>query len=39
VLAAWISGAPMPLAAGLRDAIDPARWQVRAARREPPVQS
>jgi tRNA 5-methylaminomethyl-2-thiouridine biosynthesis bifunctional protein len=33
VLAAWISGAPMPVEAPLRDALDPARWQVRAARR------
>ena len=32
-LAAWISGAPMPIEARLRDAIDPARWRVRAARR------
>jgi tRNA 5-methylaminomethyl-2-thiouridine biosynthesis bifunctional protein len=34
VLAAWISGAPMPLESALRDAIDPARWQVRRARRQ-----
>lgn len=33
VLAAWIDGAPMPLEADLLDAIDPARWQVRAVRR------
>lgn len=33
VLAAWISGAPMPVEGRLRDALDPARWQVRAARR------
>jgi tRNA 5-methylaminomethyl-2-thiouridine biosynthesis bifunctional protein len=33
VLAAWIDGAPMPLEADLLDAIDPARWLVRAARR------
>lgn len=33
VLAAWVSGTPMPLEADLRDAIDPARWLVRAARR------
>lgn len=32
VLAAWVSGAPMPIEARLRDAIDPARWMVRAAR-------
>lgn len=32
-LAAWVSGAPMPLEAALRDALDPARWVVRAARR------
>lgn len=34
VLAAWVSGAPMPMEATLRDAMDPARWQVRAARRK-----
>ncbi len=33
VLAAWIDGAPLPLEADLLDAIDPARWQVRAVRR------
>jgi len=33
VLAAWIDGAPMPMEADLLDAIDPARWLVRAARR------
>lgn len=33
VLAAWISGAPMPLEARLRDALDPARWALRAAPR------
>jgi tRNA 5-methylaminomethyl-2-thiouridine biosynthesis bifunctional protein len=32
VLAAWIEGAPMPLEGDLLDAIDPARWIVRAAR-------
>jgi tRNA 5-methylaminomethyl-2-thiouridine biosynthesis bifunctional protein len=32
VLAAWIDGAPVPLEADLLDAIDPARWTVRAAR-------
>jgi tRNA 5-methylaminomethyl-2-thiouridine biosynthesis bifunctional protein len=32
VLAAWITGAPMPVEARLRDAVDPARWRVRAAR-------
>ena len=32
VLAAWIDGAPMPLEGDLVDAIDPARWIVRAAR-------
>lgn len=35
LLAAWISGAPMPVEAGLRDAVDPARWLQRAARRAP----
>lgn len=38
VLAAWVSGAPMPLPSGLRDAIDPARWLVRAARRQTETQ-
>lgn len=33
VLAAWIDGAPIPLEADLVDAIDPARWLVRAVRR------
>jgi len=33
LLAAWVSGAPMPVEAGLRDAVDPARWRWRAARR------
>jgi tRNA 5-methylaminomethyl-2-thiouridine biosynthesis bifunctional protein len=33
VLATWIDGAPLPLEADLLDAIDPARWLVRAARR------
>ncbi|HEY6132892.1 MAG TPA: FAD-dependent 5-carboxymethylaminomethyl-2-thiouridine(34) oxidoreductase MnmC [Rubrivivax sp.] len=32
VLSAWIDGAPMPLEGDLVDAIDPARWAVRAAR-------
>ena len=34
VVAAWASGTPMPLEARLRDAIDPARWVLRAARRQ-----
>jgi tRNA 5-methylaminomethyl-2-thiouridine biosynthesis bifunctional protein len=34
VLAAWVTGAPMPVDARLRDALDPARWRRRAARRE-----
>jgi tRNA 5-methylaminomethyl-2-thiouridine biosynthesis bifunctional protein len=33
VLAAWIAGAPMPVPAALRDALDPGRWRLRAARR------
>ncbi len=33
VLAAWIDGAPIPLEADLLDAIDPARWLARRARR------
>lgn len=33
LLAAWLSGAPMPVPAALRDALDPGRWQLRAGRR------
>lgn len=33
VLAAQVAGTPLPLEQGLVDAIDPGRWQVRAARR------
>ncbi|MGA1317233.1 MAG: FAD-dependent oxidoreductase, partial [Rubrivivax sp.] len=33
VICAWLEGTPMPLEADLLDAIDPARWQVRAYRR------
>jgi tRNA 5-methylaminomethyl-2-thiouridine biosynthesis bifunctional protein len=33
MLAAWVTGSPMPVAARLRDAVDPARWVVRRARR------
>ena len=33
-LAAWISGAPVPLEADLLDAVDPARFIARAVRRE-----
>jgi tRNA 5-methylaminomethyl-2-thiouridine biosynthesis bifunctional protein len=33
ILAAWISGAPMPIEADLLDAVDPARAWVRQARR------
>ncbi|WP_088282041.1 FAD-dependent 5-carboxymethylaminomethyl-2-thiouridine(34) oxidoreductase MnmC [Ideonella sp. A 288] len=38
LLAAWITGAPLPLPASLVDAVDPARFAARAARRsaEPP---
>ena len=32
VLACWLTGAPMPLAASLLDALDPARFAARAAR-------
>ena len=32
VLACWLTGAPMPLAASLLDALDPARFGARAAR-------
>jgi tRNA 5-methylaminomethyl-2-thiouridine biosynthesis bifunctional protein len=39
VLAAWISGAPMPVESRLRDAVDPARWALRAARRAPEPRS
>jgi len=35
LLAAWIDGAPLPLESDLLDAIDPARFQVRNARRTP----
>jgi tRNA 5-methylaminomethyl-2-thiouridine biosynthesis bifunctional protein len=33
VLAAWVTGAPMPVPARLRDALDPARWALRAMRK------
>ena len=33
IVAAWISAAPQPVEAALVDAVDPARWVVRAARR------
>lgn len=33
VVASWVSGAPMPLEADLLDAVDPARFVVRAMRR------
>jgi len=33
VVAAQVAGTPLPLEQGLLDAIDPGRWQVRAARR------
>jgi tRNA 5-methylaminomethyl-2-thiouridine biosynthesis bifunctional protein len=33
MLAAWVAGSPMPVPARLRDAVDPARWAVRRARR------
>ena len=33
VLAAWMGGGPMPVPATLRDALDPGRWRLRAARR------
>ncbi len=36
VVAAWITGTPMPVEARLRDALDPARWIVRQARRGAP---
>jgi tRNA 5-methylaminomethyl-2-thiouridine biosynthesis bifunctional protein len=35
VILGWLEGTPMPLEADLLDAIDPARWQVRAHRRRP----
>ena len=34
VLAAWVSGAPLPLASSLLDAVDPARFIARAARKK-----
>lgn len=36
LLAALVTGAPQPLEASLADALDPARWQLRAARRGAP---
>jgi tRNA 5-methylaminomethyl-2-thiouridine biosynthesis bifunctional protein len=33
MLASWVTGSPMPVPARLRDAVDPARWAVRRARR------
>jgi tRNA 5-methylaminomethyl-2-thiouridine biosynthesis bifunctional protein len=33
LLASTVAGTPLPLEASLRDALDPARWAVRAARR------
>ena len=36
VLACWLTGAPMPLAASLLDALDPARFAARAARLSAP---
>ena len=33
VLASWVTGAPQPVEAALVDAVDPARWVARAARR------
>jgi len=33
MLAAWITGLPMPVPARLRDALDPARWRLRELRR------
>jgi tRNA 5-methylaminomethyl-2-thiouridine biosynthesis bifunctional protein len=35
VLRAWVEATPMPLEAELLDAVDPARWLVRQARRPP----
>ncbi len=35
VIMAWLDGTPMPLEADLLDAIDPARWRVKAHRRGP----
>ena len=37
LLTAQITGGPLPLEQGLVDAVDPARFQVRAARREAPA--
>jgi tRNA 5-methylaminomethyl-2-thiouridine biosynthesis bifunctional protein len=35
MLCAWVEATPMPLEADLLDAVDPARWLVRQARRPP----
>lgn len=35
LLASWITGAPCPVEADLRDAVDPARFALRAARAQP----
>ena len=36
MLCAWVESTPMPLEADLLDALDPARWLVRQARRALP---
>ena len=36
VLASWLTGDPVPAPASLLDALDPARFMARAARRKPP---
>ena len=36
VLASWLTGDPVPAPASLLDAVDPARFMARAARRKPP---
>lgn len=36
VLASWLTGDPVPAPAALLDALDPARFMARAARRKPP---
>ncbi len=38
LLAAQLAGAPLPVEQSLVDAVDPARWRVRARRRAPAVQ-
>lgn len=38
LLASWVSGAPCPVEADLRDAVDVGRWTARAGQAAPPAQ-